>query len=215
MEAIPCNLCPLGTACHGPHCAFARASFPAGHIFFHQGDRPQAAHFLKRGLVLLSKLDADGEVVRQTLRPSGSLLDVQVSRGLPHRATAIAAVEVEVCSLALTSFNAWLGPQRSPSRALLELTLQEVRSADVEATRARGSATSRVAGFLLEHGGDRASRPLELQHQLIAGLLGIRPETLSRSLGVLRAAGAIAGHRRVRIANRQRLGELAAEPDAA
>jgi CRP-like cAMP-binding protein len=209
MDAITCDVCVLGTACQGGHCAFIRSSFPAGYVLFHQGDRPQAAHFLSRGLVLLNKLDADGELVRQTLRPSGSLLDVQVSRGLPHGATAIAAVDIDVCILALSAFTAWLGPRRSPSRALLELALQEVRSTDAEAIRARASATSRVAGFLLDHVGEGTHAPLDLQHQLIASLLGIRPETLSRSLVVLRDAGAIAGHRRVRVVDRRRLGELA------
>jgi CRP-like cAMP-binding protein len=163
---------------------------------------------------LLSKLDANGTLARQTLRPAGSLLDVEVSRGQPHRATAAAAVDVEVCSLALSSFSDWLGPRISPSQALLDLALQEVRATDAEATRARGPATSRVAIFLLEHGGDAANRPIELQHQLISNLLGMRPETFSRSLAVLRKAGAISGQRHVRIADRLRLAELAAERDA-
>jgi CRP-like cAMP-binding protein len=213
MESIACNACALGRACRGGHCAFLRASFPAGHVFFRQGDPPQAAHFLKRGLVLLSRLDAEGTLARQTLRPAGSLLDVEISRGQPHRATATAAGDVEVCSLALSSFSAWLGPRISPSQALLDLALKEVRATDAEATRAKGPATSRVALFLLEHGGDAANRPLELQHQLIANLLGIRPETFSRSLAALRKAGAISGRRQVRIGNRRKLAEMAADRD--
>jgi CRP-like cAMP-binding protein len=68
--------------------------------------------------------------------------------------------------------------------------------------KTRASAVAKVAGFLLEHSAQGENRALELQHQMIAGLLGIRAETFSRALVRLRDAGAVVGSRSVRIRDR-------------
>jgi len=209
-RSIDCRGCALGAACAG-HCVFVRATHSAGHVIFRQGDRPQAAHFLSRGLVLLTESDDEGEVVRQSLRPAGSLLDLQVVKALPHRATAAAVTQVQLCTVSLARLQAWLGPRRSPTAALLELALTEARTAEHAAARTRQFALGKVAGFLLDHAGEIDGRPLELQHQLVASLLGMRPETFSRTLVQLRAAGAIAGTRRVRVRDRRKLVALANE----
>jgi CRP-like cAMP-binding protein len=211
-DRVECSKCALGLACQG-HCAFMRGSYPADHIFFHQGDTPQAAHFVSRGLVLLTECDSEGELVRQTLKPAGSLLDTQVASGRAHRATATASTPVDICTLALSSFRVWMGPRRSPSRALLELVLAEARAVEKEAAGTRRSAVAKVASFLVEHSGEAGDHALELQHQLIAGLLGMRAETFSRALLELRKAGAIVGSRSVRICDRSALIDLAAPPE--
>jgi CRP-like cAMP-binding protein len=59
-----------------------------------------------------------------------------------------------------------------------------------------------VASFLLEHTSAKRDTPLELQHRLVASLLDLRPETLSRVLQKPRQAGVIAGTRKVRLLNR-------------
>ncbi len=210
LPRIECNVCALGQACQD-HCTFLPGVFPPGHVFFHQGDQQQAAHFVKRGLVLLTECDSEGELVRQALRPAGSLLDAQVASGRAHRATATASTSVEVCTLALSAFRVWLGPRNSPSRALLELALAEAYATEREAARTRRSAVAKVASFLLEHSVEGDDRALDLQHRLIAGLLGIRAETLSRALAQLRQAGAVVGSRSVRVRDRGVLATLAAD----
>ncbi len=205
-EPITCNRCALANTGR-ERCPFVRASFPPGHIFFHQGDSPQAAHFVSRGLVLLSATDEDGNLLRQALRPAGTLLDAQVARRAIHRATATAVTSVDACVLALSSLDAWMGPRQSPSRAVLELALAEAQATEREALRARRHATARVASFLLEHA--EVERPLEIQQQLVAGLLGLRPETLSRALAKLRETGAIGGRRRIRIVDARALAQAA------
>ncbi len=198
--AIPCDACTLGLACAGHACVFARATHPGGHTLFRQGDVPQAVHFVRRGLVLLTAVDDDGRVVEQFLRPSGSLVDVQVLMRRPHRHTATALDEMDLCTLALASADAWLGPARSPARALLELALREAVQAGAATGMTRGPASQRVAAFLLEHAGGAV--PLRLQLQLVAGLLAMRPETLSRVLTRFREAGAITGRGALRVLDR-------------
>lgn len=210
LENLECRACHLGTTCQG-QCIFVRLSHPPGHVIFRQGDRPEAAHFVSRGLVLLTESDAEGNTVRQSLRPAGSLLDLQVVDGVPHRATACAVSRVQICTLALPRFEAWLGPRRSPARALLTLALAEARVAEGDAARTRQSAVGKVASFLLQHTAAHDLHPLELQHQLVAGLLGMRPETFSRTLARLREAGAVAGTRKVQVRDRERLAELVRE----
>jgi CRP-like cAMP-binding protein len=216
-RAIECRTCALGAVCPG-HCIFVRSSHASGQVIFRQGERPQAAHFLSRGLVLLTESNEEGEVVRQSLRPAGSLLDVQVVKALPYRATATAVTPVQICTLGLTRLDAWLGPRGSPTRALLDLALIEARSAERDAVRTRQSAVGKVASFLLDHirdAGEPHSEPLELQHQLVASLLGMRPETFSRALVRLRKSGAIVGTRSVRVRDRRKLVALARETASA
>ena len=213
-QAIQCSQCTLGVACPDHRCVFTRVTHPPGHVLFHQGAIPEAAHFLRRGLVLLTEVDSEGRVSRQALRPAGSLLEPQVVRGTAHRFTAAAVSEVDVCSLPVASRSAWLGPAASPARALLELCLQEAARASSEEARTRTSATARVAAFLLTHAGD-GEAPLELQHQLVAGLLSLRPETLSRVLTRLRDARVISTGRQLRVLDRAKLSALADEADEA
>jgi CRP-like cAMP-binding protein len=208
---IACEGCALGQACAGS-CAFVHATYPAGQTLFQQGDAPHAAHFVKRGLVLLTETDAEGQVVRQTLRPAGSLLDAQVLSGLAHRAAATALTSVEICALALPALRVWMGPRRSPASAFLELALGEGRAAEREAAGTRRSATAKVAGFLLACSAEGGDRALELPHRLIAGLLGMRAETLSRALARLRAAGGVVPGAGLWIRDRTVLEELAGEP---
>ncbi|HUB08602.1 MAG TPA: Crp/Fnr family transcriptional regulator [Myxococcales bacterium] len=206
-RSVACGSCSLGAACLGHACVFTRAIRPQGETLFRQGDTPDAVHFLRRGRVLLTEIDGEGRVVDQLLRPAGSLLESLALSRRPHRRTAIAVDEVEVCTLALASLEGWLGPARSPARALLELCLRETAQAGADRGRTRGPAAARVAAFLLEHGDDSA--PLQLQLQLVAGLLSMRPETLSRVLARFREAGAIAGRGSLRILDRSRLEEAA------
>lgn len=186
MAPIDCKSCVIGAACAGS-CLFLRRSYRTGQALFHQGDSPQAAHFLSAGRVLLTETGPEGEMVRQTLRGPGTLVDLQVLRGRRHRATAIASTAAEVCTLALSSVGVWLGTQRTPARAMLDLALAEVGDAETSAVRARSGAVARVAGFLLE----QPAGALPVSHQVAAGLLGLRPETFSRALAKLREEGAL------------------------
>ena len=211
-KMMECSECILGTACER-RCVFLRSMYEPGHVFFHQGDVPEAIHFVSKGLVLLTRYDSDGRELSKHLRPTGALLDAQAAVGRPHNSTAVSVTSVNLCVLPLARFQAWLGPRTSPLRAVLELALAEARSLENSATMARRPATERVAGFLLEHGGADDAPPLDLQHQLIAQLLDLRPETFSRALARLRQEGAIEGHRTVRVIDRGRLASLAAEAE--
>ncbi len=184
---IDCKSCVIGAACVGS-CTFLRRSYRSGQALFHQGDAPQAANFLSAGQILLTETGEDGELIQQTLRSPGAMVDLQVLRGRRHRATAVASRAAEVCTLALSSLSGWLGAARSPARAMLELALAESGAAEVNAARSGAGAVARVAGFLLE----QPAGVLSVSHQTAAGLLGLRPETFSRALARLREAGALA-----------------------
>ncbi len=165
-----------------------------------------------RGLVLETEYDHEGNVIHQRLCPAGSLLDLQVVRGAPHSTTATALTKAEVCSLPLESFNHWLGPRPSPARAVLQLALTEVQAQESALARTHGSAISKVAAFLLEHLRVGDEQPLELQHQLMAGLLHLRPETFSRALTRLRKSGTISGRNRIYVRDREALSAVANPP---
>ncbi len=191
-ESIDCAHCALGKATPG-RCPFVRTPFPVGHVFFQQGDPIDAVHFLVQGEVRAFTTDADGNVVRQGLRTTQMLLDPFATRRTTHRTTAVAITPVEACVLPVADFDVWRGPRDGPTGALLDLALADILVYEREAYRFRRPAVARVASFLLDHLEGR--EPLPVQQQLIASLLDMRPETLSRALAKLREAGAITGDR--------------------
>jgi CRP-like cAMP-binding protein len=72
-----------------------------------------------------------------------------------------------------------------------------------------------VARFALAHARFLADRPNAVRKQVVARLLGMRPETLSRCLTRLEADGLIDASRGVRVLDAVRLATVAAEELAA
>ncbi len=67
----------------------------------------------------------------------------------------------------------------------------------------------RVARFLMQHcQTDGNAEPLRTPHRVLAGMLGMRPETLSRALSELRSSGALARGRALKVSSHERLREL-------
>lgn len=202
-ECLGCRL----VAPQAEPCPFRRARYPEGYLFFRQGDRPTTGHYLRGGLVLLTEGDADGCLTWQGLRGPGGFLDLPALRSKPHRTTARALGAAEVCSIPLDRLQYWLGPEPSPARALLDLALDEATILARDRTLREATAVRRVATFLLEHTEPGGS--LGLQKQTLAGLLSMRPETISRVLTRLRRAKVISHGRRIRVLDRAGLGAWA------
>jgi CRP-like cAMP-binding protein len=69
-----------------------------------------------------------------------------------------------------------------------------------------GTAVRRVARFLDEAIGTQSSgESLRIPLAVLANVLGMRPETMSRALAELRAAGALGDGRSVHVVDREKL----------
>ncbi len=107
--------------------------------------------------------------------------------------------------------SAWVGPDRSPARAVLDLLLSEGRMQRDEVNYRQGDCLSRVARFALAHARFLADRPNAVRKQMVARLLGMRPETLSRCLTRLERDGVVDASRGVRVLDARRLATIAME----
>jgi CRP-like cAMP-binding protein len=136
-------------------------------------------------------------------------LEGVLGHSMPYEVRAL--TDVALCFLDADSFKRWVGPLDSPVGTVLRLSLDEAMRRAGERHAIEGTALRRVARFLREttnEATDGEARDIPLG--VLAHVLAMRPETLSRALSDLRAKGALAPGRSLRIADREKL-RLAAE----
>ncbi len=129
---------------------------------------------------------------------------------MPHGVWAL--TELVACSLDLETFRGWLSLDMagSPAGAVLSLALRAPALRAVDRQILEGPAIRRVARFLwLNLQATSSGDPLDLQQHVVARVLGMRPETLSRALAALRKGQALARGRRLQLADPAALRRLA------
>ncbi len=191
-----CEACPLGAQ---GTCAFVPRKVAAGTVLWPQGEVPAEVLFVKRGVLARSTIDPDGDEVATSVRGPRSLLGAEALRGQTARASVEALTDAVVCSASPSTVL-----QAADTRTLWQLTLDELLRVERDGELRSGSAASRVARFILLSGGLGA-----FSKRHVAGLLGIRPETMSRCLRGLEAEGLIAAGGEVRILDAAGLQALA------
>ena len=194
-----CSDCTLGQAAGVKRCNFAPSTLHAGATVCAQGERSRSVHFVKSGLLSLSASSASGDEVLLMVRGPSSLLCVESMRGESSPYEIRAMSRVRLCSLAADEMKRWIGPLGSPAQAVLELLLQEWGTQRAEINLREGSCLRRVARFALAYAAFLAERPDAVRKQVLARMLGMRPETLSRCLTRLERLGAIDASHGVRV----------------
>ncbi len=213
LSAAPindCTACTLGAASQGK-CRFTPAARDSGATLCAQGERPRTVYFVKEGFVSLSAVSPRGSEVLLTLRGPNALLCTEALRGDPSPYEVRALSRVKLCGIAGDQMSAWVGPDRSPARAVLDLVLGEGKLQRDEVTYRQGDCVARVARFALDNARFLAERPNAVRKQVVARLLGMRPETLSRCLTRLEREGVLDASRGVRVLDPRRLASIATE----
>jgi len=209
-----CNICTLGSVSQG-RCRLTPTAREAGATICAQGERPRSVFFIKEGFVSLSAVSPRGTELVLTLRGPTSLLCTEAMHGEPSPFEVRALSRVKLCGISGDALNQWIGPDRSPARAVLDLMLSESRMQRDEVNWRQGDCLSRVARFALAHARFLADRPNAVRKQVVARLLGMRPETLSRCLTRLERDGVLDASRGVRVLDPRRLAAIALEDAAA
>ena len=188
-----CLTCPLGIASgtrEGRRCTFAPKERAAGVLLYLEGDDAERIWYVVNGQVTLSRELGDTRgAVTWAVRQPGDLLGAEALIGGTYRDSARTLSSTTLCSASLESVEGWLGPAGSPARALLLLSLRMHASEAPRLSGADGRAPQRVARWLLDSARDGAAPPTP--RRVVAGLLGMLPETFSRALAQLVRAGAI------------------------
>lgn len=210
-----CATCPIGAASgvgHGGRCPLVDRRRRAGAYLYMEGGAAEKVWFVKGGRVVLTREGDErrGEGIAWAVRGPGALLGAEALVRPSYVDSARAVTDTTVCTVSRDALAQWIAAREGAARAVLELVLL---AQSVDAPRRSGSdgnAVRRVAAFLLE---DPRGTSSELPRRVIAGFLGMLPETLSRALRVLADRGVIETTRRtVRITDRAAL-EEAARPD--
>ncbi len=209
-----CNACSLGQASQG-RCRLTPTAREAGATLCAQGERPRTVFFIKEGFVALSAVSPRGAELVLTLRGPTSLLCTEALNAGPSPYEVRALSRVKLCGVTGEAMTQWIGPEKSPARVVLDLFLAEASMQRDEVNLRQGDCLSRVARFALAHARFLADRPNAVRKQVVARLLGMRPETLSRCLTRLEKDGVLDASRGVRVLDARRLAAIAMEDAAA
>jgi CRP-like cAMP-binding protein len=209
-----CGACSLGIASQG-RCRLTPTTRESGATICAQGERPRTVYFIKEGFVALSAVSPRGSELLLSLRGPSSLLCTEAMQSEPSPFEVRALSRVKICGITGDALSQWVGPERSAARVVLDLMLTESRQQRDEVNWRQGDCLSRVARFALAHARFLADRPNAVRKQVVARLLGMRPETLSRCLTRLEKDGVVDASRGVRVLDQRRLAALAMEDNAA
>ena len=207
-----CATCKLGCVSKGD-CPFHEVRIREGEFLLHQGEKPRSVWFIKEGQVAVSSVDACGEETSCAVRSKGALLGVEALTESQSAYQARALTPVVACELASDALDEWVGMRDTPMGAVLELAIAEAQQRVVERRGLAGSAVSRLSRFLLERL-EREENRVRMPQQVLANVLGMRAETLSRAIGKLRAAGAVAPGRGLVVLDADRLSEFSTETES-
>jgi CRP-like cAMP-binding protein len=189
---IICETCGIGHASGvgaGGFCPFVTQTYRTGDELYAEGDAVHHVWFVKQGTVVLSRRRSDerGDRVR-TVRFAGGFVGIEALVSPVYIDTARVASGAVLCQAPAEGFEQWLGSKEQPARTALESSVRAMVADLPPRAAADGSAEQRVAEWLTHE----SQNTLQLPRRVIADLLGMRPETLSRALASLAARGAIA-----------------------
>lgn len=175
--------------------------FKAGEEIFGIGDPATGVFLIERGLVSLERDSLDGEPVLFRLAGPGDTLGYQaVLNGKVHRGSAIALEPVRVCFIDAKFFCDVVGANARLGLEFLRKASRDINDADdryyrVISQRARARVAYHLLQFSERYGKADRMGVIEISmpcsRTRLASLIGVRPESLSRSLGKLRDAGII------------------------
>lgn len=212
-EVTACTRCPVGVASgvdEGGRCPFVPRKRTSGAVLHLAGDSVERIWFIKSGAVLVTR-SRDEEHIEETpwaVRRAGSFLGLEGLVRAEHLESARALTDVTLCGASLRNVEVWLDGRPTAARVLLDRSLRAgIRERPLRGN-ADGTAPQRAAAWLLEHAPEPSSR--QVPRRILAGLLGMRPETLSRSLRVIASQGAIRQTRAtIEVVDRARLRAIA------
>ncbi len=209
-----CTACALGVASAG-RCRLSPSSRESGATICAQGERPRNVYFVKEGFVSLSAVSPRGAELLLSLRGPSSLLCTEALQNEAAAFEVRALSRVKICGIGGDAMMQWIGPEKSPARIVLDILLDESRHQRDEVNWRQGDCLSRVARFALAHSRFLADRPTAVRKQVVARLLAMRPETLSRCLTRLEKDGVVDASRGVRVLDHRRLAMIAMEDGTA
>lgn len=187
-------------------------SYSSGQIIFQEGDPSSGLLIVVEGHVKAFKLSPDGqEYILSLFGPGDIFNDLAALDNLPNVASTMAVTDVKVWMIPPQDFASALQADHELCLAVLSGLARRTRNLVSRLSDlALRPVTTRVARFLLEQIKDPSLAHPTVTRTLIANYLATTPESISRSLRALEAAGAIQFDRhRIIIINQEELHQQA------
>ena len=188
----PCPLCSridLGGNESHPFHLVRRA---AGSVVLRHGYPVEHVCLLRSGRVKLSVADVTGAERAYAMRGAGSLLGLEALLGIPALLNARVDIEGELAIAEPAALERWLEGSGVLAGDIVKHVVAENVRLTTERLLVDGNSEARIARFLLErHTNPFLTAWRDVARHEMAGLLSMRPETLSRAVRVLQDAEAI------------------------
>lgn len=163
---------------------------------FHEGETATGLFVVLEGVAKITRCTEEGrEVVLYLVRKGQFMGECGVFPHDTHPADAIAVTSLQALFVPVEALEQFI--RNAPETALLLLTSMALRLRMFThklKTERQGKAARRLAAYLLHRsqlGGDAGQVTLEVSREVLANLLGLARETLSRQLTRLATSGAI------------------------
>lgn len=150
---------------------------------------------VRKGRVLATTVDQAGQETLCVLRDAGSILGLEAISGMVLPYFLWTVTDAELAIAPASQARDFLRSNAHPSQVLIRGALDALKTSIAEQMALHGSATARLARLLLhsvEGDAERkvaANQMLALPKNVIARMLHMRAETLSRVLRKLEEAG--------------------------
>jgi CRP-like cAMP-binding protein len=176
----------------------ARREWGRGDVLFHEADKSDWVAALQSGRVKASCHTVGGAEIVLAVRGPGVLLgELSAVDREPRSATVQALEPVIALVMGIAEFEVYLQTHGRVAYLLVRLLAERLRDADRKRIEfGSQDSTGRVAARLVElaerfgkPGDDGIHIALPLSQDELAGWIGASREAVSKSLGVLRAAG--------------------------
>lgn len=189
-----------------------------GQVLFLQGDLVDSLHVVVSGWVKLYRATEDGTDTVVAVNGAGqSFGEAAALLGIPAHAGAEAASDARILTLDAERLRSRLAADPDLAFPMLASASMHLRVMVEELEQLKSlPATRRIAGFLAGLAGPaRGAIEVEFPYEktLIAGRLGMTPESFSRGLAKLRDLGVTVERERVTIARIETLRHLARGED--
>lgn len=184
--------------------------YDRGETLFLQGEDARAIHIVLEGWIKLYRIAPNGaEAVVSVFAKGQSFGEAVALRYAPYPVSAEAVTQAKVLHIPTQFFTNLMREDPAVSIAMLASTFQHLHDlvGQLEQLKAQTGA-QRVAEFLLELCGCRSGTctvTLPYDKVLIAGKLGMKPESLSRAFSRLKSAGVVIEKNSAIIENVERL----------
>jgi CRP-like cAMP-binding protein len=190
-----------------------------GSTLFLQGEKATALRFVVSGWVKLYRVAPCGnEAIIRLMPRNRSVEEMAALKGANHTVSAETVTESTILRVDAAVFRSLANSEACVASAMIDAVVDHARvlTEDLEHMKVR-SGVQRLALFLVrlaEETKGAAQIRLPYEKHLIAGRLGMKPESLSRALGRLRDQGVSIRDNEVKIADVQALHAYAVEDPA-